>query len=39
VLDLKPLNSKNKTKISFTFILVKDNEKLKIKVHHSSEIK
>ena len=39
VLDLKPLNSKNKTKISFTFILVKDNGNLKIKVHHSSEIK
>ena len=39
VLDLKPLNSKNKTKVAFTFILVKDNGNLKIKVHHSSEIK
>ena len=39
VLDLKPLNSENKTKIAFTFILVKDNDKFKIKIHHSSEIK
>ena len=39
VLHLKPLNSENKTKIAFTFILVKDNDKFKIKVHHSSEIK
>ena len=39
VLDLKPLNSENKTKIAFTFILVRDNDSLKIKIHHSSEIK
>ncbi len=39
VLNLKPLNSTNKTRIAFTFILVKDNDKFKIKVHHSSEIK
>ena len=39
VLDLKPLNSENKTKIACTFILVKDNDKFKIKIHHSSEIK
>ena len=39
VFSLKPLNSENKTKITFTFILVKDNDKFKIKVHHSSEIK
>jgi len=39
VLHLKPLNSENKTKIAFTFILVKDNDKFKIKIHHSSEIK
>ena len=38
VLDLKPLNSENKTKIAFTFILVKDNDELKIKIHHSSEL-
>ena len=39
VLHLKPLNSENKTKIAFTFILIKDNDKFKIKIHHSSEIK
>ena len=39
VFNLKPLNSENKTKITFTFILVKDNDKFKIKIHHSSEIK
>ena len=39
VLHLKPLNSENKTKIAFTFILVKDNDRFKIKIHHSSEIK
>jgi hypothetical protein len=39
VLNLKPLNSQNKTRIAFTFILVKDNDNFKIKVHHSSEIK
>ncbi|MBC8225612.1 MAG: hypothetical protein H8E74_00540 [Gammaproteobacteria bacterium] len=39
ILNLKPLNSENKTKIAFTFILIKDNDGLKIKVHHSSEIK
>ena len=38
-LDLKPLNSENKTKIAFTFILLKDNDRFKIKIHHSSEIK
>ena len=39
ILNFKPLNSESKTKIAFTFILVKDNDKLKIKIHHSSEIK
>ena len=39
VLHFKPLNSENKTKIAFTFILVKDNDRFKIKIHHSSEIK
>ena len=39
ILNLKPLHSENKTKIAFTFILVKDNDKFKIKIHHSSEIK
>ena len=39
VLHLKPLNSENKTKIAFTFILLKDNDRFKIKIHHSSEIK
>tara|TARA_B100001146_G_scaffold151346_1_gene133104 strand:+ start:1118 stop:1606 length:489 start_codon:yes stop_codon:yes gene_type:complete len=39
VLNLKPLNSQKKTRIAFTFILVKDNDHFKIKVHHSSEIK
>ena len=38
VLNLKLRNSENTTRIAFTFILVKDNESLKIKVHHSSEI-
>jgi len=38
ILNLKPLNSKNKTKIAFTFILVKGNDELKIKIHHSSEL-
>ena len=39
VFNLKPLNSENKTKIAFTFILVKNNDRFKIKIHHSSEIK
>ena len=39
VLHLKPLNSENKTKIAFNFILVKDNDRFKIKIHHSCEIK
>ena len=39
VLNLKPLNSAKKTRIAFTFILVKDNDTFRIKVHHSSEIK
>ena len=39
ILNLKSPNSENQTKIAFTFILVKDNDKFKIKVHHSSEIK
>ena len=39
ILNLRPFNSENKTNIAFTFILVKDNHELKIKVHHSSEIK
>ena len=39
VLNLKPLNFEDETRIAFTFILVKDNDKFKIKVHHSSEIK
>jgi len=38
ILNLKPLNSENKTKIAFTFILVKGNNELKIKIHHSSEL-
>jgi len=38
ILNLKPLNSENETKIAFTFILVKDNDELKIKIHHSSEL-
>ena len=39
VLHLKPLASEEETRIAFTFILVKDNDQFKIKVHHSSEIK
>ncbi|MDG2316451.1 MAG: hypothetical protein P8M36_05980 [Gammaproteobacteria bacterium] len=39
VLNLKSLNSENQTKIAFTFILVKDENRIKIKIHHSSEIK
>ena len=38
ILNLKSLNSENKTKIAFTFILVKGNDELKIKIHHSSEL-
>ena len=38
ILNLKPLNSENKTKIAFTFIVVKGNDELKIKIHHSSEL-
>ena len=38
ILNLKHLNSENDTKIAFTFILVKDNDELKIKIHHSSEL-
>ena len=38
ILNLKPLHSENKTKIAFTFILVKGNNELKIKIHHSSEL-
>ena len=39
VLHLKPLASEEETRIAFTFILVKDNDTFRIKVHHSSEIK
>ena len=39
VLNLKSLNSENQTKIAFTFVLVKNNNRIKIKIHHSSEIK
>ena len=35
---LKPLNSEAETKIAFTFTLVRSNENLKIKIHHSSEL-
>lgn len=38
ILNLKPLDSINQTKIAFTFILIKVNDRLKIKVHHSSEL-
>ena len=38
-LNLKPKHSETKTRIAFTFILVNINNELKIKVHHSSEIK
>ena len=38
ILNLKPLNSVNETKIAFTFILVKVDDELKIKIHHSSEL-
>ena len=38
VLNLKPLNFENQTKIAFTFILVKGDDELKIKIHHSSEL-
>ena len=38
VLNLKLQNSKDITKIAFTFILVKNNDELKIKIHHSSEL-
>ena len=39
VLNLKLRNSETTTRIAFTFILVKHNDRFKIKVHHSSEIK
>ena len=39
VLNLKLRNSQTTTRIAFTFILVKHNDRFKIKVHHSSEIK
>ena len=39
ILNLKPLDSFNKIRLAFTFVLIKDdNDQLKIKVHHSSEI-
>ena len=38
ILNLKSPNSENQTKIAFTFILVKDDNRIKIKIHHSSEI-
>ena len=39
VLELFPLSKDEKTKVAFTFILVKDtNDNLKINVHHSSPI-
>ena len=38
ILKLKPLNSVNETEIAFTFILVKVDNEIKIKVHHSSEL-
>ena len=39
VLELFPLSKDESTKVAFTFMLVKDtNDKLKIKVHHSSPI-
>ena len=39
VLNLRPLISGNETRIAFTFVLIKDEDELKIKVHHSSEVK
>ena len=39
VLNLKLRNSETTTRIAFTFILVKANGQLRIKIHHSSEIK
>ncbi len=39
ILNLKPLDSFNKIRLAFTFVLIKDDkDQLKIKVHHSSEI-
>ena len=38
ILNLKSPNSENQTKIAFNFILVKDDNRIKIKIHHSSEI-
>ena len=38
ILNLKPIDSINQTRIAFTFILIKVNDRLKIKVHHSSEL-
>ena len=38
VLNLKPSNSVYETKIAFTFILVKANDNIKIKIHHSSPL-
>ena len=38
VLELKSEVTENITKIAFTFILKKTGQKLKIKIHHSSEI-
>ena len=38
VLNLKLQNSEDITKIAFTFILVKNNGELKIKIHHSSAL-
>ena len=38
-LHLKPLDSETISIIAFTFVLEKYNDSIKIKIHHSSEIK
>ena len=38
ILNLQSSDSVNQTKIAFTFILVKTNDNIKIKIHHSSPL-
>lgn len=38
ILNLQSSDSENPTKIAFTFILVKTNDNIKIKIHHSSPL-
>ena len=38
ILNLQSSDSVNQTKIAFTFILVKANDNIKIKIHHSSPL-